>query len=274
MDTNDTCDDICKECREKEEEAKTPLRHKLDSIFEETVTQTEELFDQNKKAGIKPDKYPDVKDFVALCESCPELDDIYNAGLEKELDTLYGAAELMTACEFEYIRKTDSELTEQLLDGPYIAFNFELDEVSKKRAAELQILLDEAGPKKTLLRRKLDHIGDETGDKVEALYDKNRKAGLHPNSWEDTDTSEKFNTMLKLCPKLDAIYAADLDQELDLLYEFAELMTEDEFEDIKKNDSELTEKLLSGPNDAFCFMLDGATKKEADRLRKAIGLED
>lgn len=121
----------------------TLLRRKLDSITNETGMQADEFFDHNLDMGIKPDAWPDPEHFVALCEACPELEKICGDGQTWELDTLYEFAGLMEADEFEEIRRTDPELTERLLDGPHLAFEFELDEECIKRAEELRILLEQ-----------------------------------------------------------------------------------------------------------------------------------
>ncbi len=120
----------------------------------------------------------------------------------------------------------------------------------------------------TLLRRKLDHTADNTAANVKKLFGRNRKAGLKPTSWESIKTSKKFKKALKDCPELNNIYDVGYDQEMDVLYEFAKLMTVDEFDDIQKNDADLTERLLGGPHRMFIFPLNAECKKEVKRLYK------
>ena len=124
---------------------------------------------------------------------------------------------------------------------------------------------EEAG--KSLLRRNLNHICNETTDKIHALHERNREAGLHPDCWEDTKGADAFNAMLKLCPELDKIYHDEMIQKLDTLYAAAELMEEKEFEELKKTDAELVESLLNGPQTAFTFPLDEESLKKAEELR-------
>lgn len=126
---------------------------------------------------------------------------------------------------------------------------------------------EEDGTKKTLLRRKLNYIANETADGVEELHKRNREAGLKPSCWEDTRDTGAFNKALMDCPELESIYNAGLMKELDELYEAAELMLPEEFEYIQRTDSELAERLLEGPQVAFDFQLDAECLKEVERLR-------
>lgn len=121
--------------------------------------------------------------------------------------------------------------------------------------------------KKTLLRRKLDYIADGTIDKVDELFNRNHVGGVKPDGWKGIETTEDFNKMLKHCPNLNKIYAAGMEKELGVLYAAAELMEEEEFEDIQENDIKLAELLLGGPQTAFCFELNEESLKEVERLR-------
>lgn len=126
---------------------------------------------------------------------------------------------------------------------------------------------EEEGAKKTLLRRKLDFIADQTADLIMDLFDRNREVGKKPDDWSFIGNAEDYNAMLKHCPELDSLYAAALDRDVKELNQAAELMEANEFEEIRRTDPGLAGRLLNGPEDAFCFELNEECLKQAKELR-------